>query len=152
MTNQDDIRDLCFAYTFCLDDGDFAGVGELLSNAALRPMMAGVLAVDLQGRAAIEDFYRSQVVTYSKGRPMTRHLITNQVVTLNDEGETARSRCYFTVLQRVPGFDYHIVAGGQYHDEFEKAEGKWRFTRKNIQVDHLNDIGNHFRIRTGIFA
>lgn len=149
MDDLDEIRHLCFAYTFCLDDGDFAGVGDLLEYATLRPDMAGVTAVDIQGRTAVEEFYRAQVITYSRERPMTRHLITNQVVIVDDERLTARSRCYFTVLQRPPGIDFHIVVGGQYHDRFERVDGHWRFTEKRIQVDHLNDIENHFRISAG---
>jgi hypothetical protein len=146
MNDLDEIRNLCFAYTFCLDDGDFAGVGELLKHAILRPDMAGVAGQDIQGRAAVEEFYRGQVITYSRGRPMTRHLITNQVITVDGKRRTAQSRCYFTVLQRPPGIDFHIVVGGQYHDRFERVDGTWRFTEKRIQVDHLNDIENHFRI------
>jgi hypothetical protein len=146
MTDRDDIRDLCFTYTFHLDDGDFAAVGLLLENAILRPTMPGVEGVDIGGRDAVEAFYRKQVVTYKRGRPMTRHLITNQVIVFGDNGLTARSRSYFTVLQRPPGLPFQIVVGGQYRDEFEKVDGSWRFTLKNIQVDHLNDIENHFRI------
>jgi hypothetical protein len=146
MDDRDEIRDLCFAYTFCLDDGDFAGVGNLLEHAALHPDMAGVIGDDIRGREAVEAFYRDQVITYSRDRPMTRHLITNQVIVIDDDRATATSRCYFTVLQRPPGIDFHIVVGGQYHDRFERVDGRWRFTEKRIQVDHLNDIENHFRI------
>jgi len=146
MNSKDDIRELCYLYTFLLDDGDFGGVGALLAHATLRPTMPGVAGVDITGEAAIAAFYAEQVVTYSRGRPMTRHLVTNQIITVSSEGETASSRSYFTVLQRAPGYDFHIVVGGQYQDAFECIRGEWRFTRKDIQVDHLNDIENHFRI------
>ncbi|WP_211593294.1 nuclear transport factor 2 family protein [Microbispora sp. H10836] len=146
--NMDDIEQikaLCFGYTFCLDEGDFEGVGEFLREAVLQPDMPGVEGERISGRDAIEEFYRAQVITYSRGRPMTRHLITNQVITFEGT-DAAKSRCYFTVLQRPPGADYHIVVGGQYHDRFVREDGSWRFTEKRIQVDHLNDIQNHFRI------
>jgi hypothetical protein len=146
MDDRDAIRDLCFAYTFCLDDGDFAGVGALLEHATLQPDMPGVVGEKIHGRDGVEAFYRAQVITYSRGRPMTRHLITNQVIAIDDERRTASSRCYFTVLQRPPGIGYHVVVGGQYHDEFERIGDVWRFTSKRIQVDHLNDIEHHFRI------
>lgn len=149
MSDREEIRDLCFAYTFCLDDGDFAGVGELLEHAALVPEMAGVEQRSIYGQEAVENFYRQQVILYSRGRPMTRHLITNQVIKVDPDLGTATSRCYFTVLQRPPGIEYHIVVGGQYHDRFELVDGTWRFAEKRIQVDHLNDIENHFRISAG---
>ncbi|WP_243653834.1 nuclear transport factor 2 family protein [Pseudonocardia endophytica] len=83
-------------------------------------------------------------MTYKNGDPRTRHLITNQLIEL--DGDTARSRCYFTVLQRATGHDYQIVVGGRYHDRFAKVDGSWRFTEKVIQVDHLNRIELHFAI------
>jgi len=146
MTDQDDIRDLCFTYTYHLDDGEFDAVGELLADAVLRPTMAGVVGEDIRGAEAITSFYRDQVVTYSRGRPMTRHLITNQIIRLDETGTKARSTAYFTVLQRVPGQEYHVVVGGRYNDEFVKVDGAWRFSVKNIVAEHFNDIGNHFRI------
>lgn len=146
MTDRDEIRDLCFTYTFHLDDGEFDEVGELLRHAVLRPTMAGVVGDDIVGADAVAEFYRDQVVTYSRGRPMTRHLITNQIISIDRDGLKAASRSYFTVLQRAPGLDFHVVVGGRYNDEFEKVDGSWRFTLKDIVVDHLNDIENHFRI------
>ncbi|MEO3856497.1 nuclear transport factor 2 family protein [Acrocarpospora sp. B8E8] len=144
MSEYEAIRHLTAEYTFRLDGGDFAGVGELLSDAVLRPVMAGVRGDELRGRAQIEAFYVDQVITYKRGSPMTRHLLTNQVITLN--GDEATSRCYFTVLQRPPGLPYRIVVGGQYFDRFVRRAGRWRFAEKTIQVDHLNEIEFHFRI------
>jgi hypothetical protein len=146
MSDYEAIRALTAEYTFRLDEGDFAGVGELLEHAVLRPSMVGVQGKDLHGRTEIEEFYRQQVITYKNDKPMTRHLLTNQVITLNDEATAATSRCYFTVLQRPPGQPYQIVVGGQYFDRLTKLDGAWRFAEKMIQVDHLNAIEHHFRI------
>jgi 3-phenylpropionate/cinnamic acid dioxygenase small subunit len=140
------IRQLCYRYTFLLDEGDFAGVAAMLADGALRPVMPGVAAEPIRGAAAIERFYADQVVTYRDGDPRTRHLISNQLIDLADDGLSAASRCYFTVLQRPPGRPYALVVGGQYHDRFVKVDGTWRFAEKAIQVDHLNDIEYHFRI------
>jgi len=149
MSDYEAIRALTAEYTFRLDEGDFAGVGELLEHAVLRPSMVGVHGKDLHGRTEIEEFYRQQVITYKNDKPMTRHLLTNQVITLNDgatAAAAAAARCYFTVLQRPPGLPYQIVVGGQYFDRFTKVDGAWRFAEKTIQVDHLNTIEHHFRI------
>ena len=146
MSDQDDIRDLCFQYTYHLDDGEFDDVASLLAHAVLTPTMAGVEPVEIRGEEAIAAFYRDQVVTYSRGRPMTRHLITNQIIRVDETATRARSKAYFTVLQRVPGQEYHVVVGGRYHDEFEKVDGRWRFVAKNIETEHFNDIHNHFHI------
>lgn len=140
------IRTLSYTYTFLLDDGDFAAVGELLADAVLQPAMPGVLGDEIRGREAVENFYRSQVVTYKNGRPMTRHLITNQAIDLDAANSTATARCYFTVLQRPPQLPYQIVVGGQYFDRFVKIGDEWRFAAKTIHVEHLNEIKHHFRI------
>lgn len=139
------IQALCFRYTFALDDGDFAEVGRLLGRGVLRPAMPGVAAEPYRGAAEIEGFYRDQVITY-RGSPRTRHLITNQLIEVEEPAGTARSRCYFTVLQRAPGHDYEIVVGGQYFDVFALSGEGWHFTEKTIQVDHLNRIERHFKI------
>jgi 3-phenylpropionate/cinnamic acid dioxygenase small subunit len=146
MSDYESIRNLSYRYALLLDEGDFAGVADLLAGGALVPMMAGVGSEPITGREAIERFYADQVVTYRDGDPRTRHLISNQLIELADDGLTASSRCYFTVLQRPPRQPFQIVVGGQYHDRFDKVGGAWRFALKGIQVDHLNDIGLHFKI------
>jgi hypothetical protein len=146
VTDHDELRELSYRYTFALDDGDFAAVARILEHAVLRPDMPGVAGEPVSGRAALEEFYHSQVVVDSRGRPMTRHLITNQVIELADDRLTATSRSYFTVLQRPAGEPYQIVVGGQYHDTFDRVDGRWRFSSKRIQVEHLNAIEHHFRI------
>ena len=142
----EEIRNLSYRYTFLLDAGDFRAVGELLAEATLQPIMAGVRGEELRGSEAIEEFYSGQVVTYRDGDPRTRHLITNQLIELDSGGLNASSRCYFTVLQRPPKLPYQIVVGGQYYDRFKKVDGAWRFVMKAIQVDHLNEIQHHFLI------
>ncbi len=140
------IRALCYRYTFALDEGDFRTVAAILGDGVLRPSMPGVVGEPIDGPEEIERFYAEQVVTYKNGDPRTRHLISNQLIELAEDGLSASSRCYFTVLQRAPGHEYQIVVGGQYHDRFRKTGGVWRFTEKTIQVDHLNRIELHFRI------
>lgn len=143
---RDQIRALCYRYTFALDRGDFATVAELLAHAGLRPSMPGVVGEPIRGAAAIQRFYTDQVVTYRDGDPRTRHLITNQVVEFGADGRTAESHCCFTVLQRAPGHDFQVVVGGRYHDRFERVGDQWRFVEKAIHVDHLNQIELHFKI------
>lgn len=147
---RDEIRALCHRYTFALDGGDFATVGELLGAGGLRPSMPGVVGELIVGAEAIVQFYTDQVVTYRDGDPRTRHLITNEVIDIADSGRTAESHCYFTVLQRAPHHDYQLVVGGRYHDRFERVDGRWRFVEKTIHVDHLNKIELHFQIANAL--
>jgi ketosteroid isomerase-like protein len=139
------IRKLSFTYAWLLDDCDFSGVADLLANGALRAVAAGMRAEPIRGREAIERFYATQVVTY-KGKPLTRHVITNQVIDMDEGGDSAAARSYFTVLQAPPRLPYQVVIGGRYHDRFARSDGIWRFAEKAIHVDYLNDVSHHFRV------
>ena len=144
-SDQDQIRALTYEYTFRLDGGDFAGLGELLGDGLLRMSAQGMAEKEIRGAKAIERFYTGQVVTHD-GDPRTRHLITNHVVRVADDGASARGHCYFTVLMKPPREPIQTVVCGRYFDRFERAEESWRFAEKTIQVDYLTAIEKHFRI------
>lgn len=139
------IRALTFEYAFRLDRGDFGGVAELLASGQLRMAAAGMDGESIYGAAAIESFYAEQVVTYD-GDPRTRHLITNHSIELTADGDGARGRSYFTVLQAVPRQPIQTVVCGHYRDRFERGPEGWHFAEKVIQVDFLGPIGDHFKI------
>lgn len=144
-TDQEQIRALTYEYTFRLDGGDFGGVGELLGAGRLRMSAAGMDEEEIVGSEAIERFYAGQVVTHD-GDPRTRHLITNHVVRVAEDGASARGHCYFTVLMKPPREPIQTVVCGRYFDRFERAERSWRFAEKTIRVDYLTAIDKHFRI------
>ncbi|MBS1677550.1 MAG: nuclear transport factor 2 family protein [Actinobacteria bacterium] len=145
MSDHEAIRALTYEYTFRLDRGDFAGVAALLAEADLRMAAAGMNAEPIRGATAVESFYAKQVVTYDDD-PRTRHLITNHVVDIAPDGESATGRCYFTVLQATPSQPIQIVVCGRYADSFARTDKGWTFTEKVIEVDYLTAIGDHFKI------
>ena len=145
MSDPEASRARTYEYTFRLDRGDFAGVAELLAEADLRMAAAGMNAEPVRGATAVERFYTEQVVTYD-GDPRTRHLITNHVVDLAPDGESATGRCYFTVLQAAPKQPIQTVVCGRYSDSFVRTGKGWRFAEKVIEVDYLTAIGDHFKI------
>lgn len=139
------IRALTYEYTFRLDRGDFSGVAELLAPGTLRMESAGMDDRPIRGAAEIQAFYRDQVVTYD-GDPRTRHLITNHVVDLAEDGGSARAESYFTVLQAVPRRPIGIVVCGRYRDRFQQVDGDWQFAEKVIRPEYFNSIGDHFTV------
>lgn len=146
-SDEEQIRALTCEYTFRLDGGDFAGVGELLGGGALRMSAAGMDDSEIVGAAAIERFYTDQVITHD-GDPRTRHVVSNHVVRVASDGAAASGHCYFTVLMKPPGEPIQTIVCGRYFDSFEAADGGWRFTGKTIRVDYLSGIEKHFRIGT----
>jgi 3-phenylpropionate/cinnamic acid dioxygenase small subunit len=65
----------------------------------------------------------------------SRHLITNLTVAIEPDGQSASSRCYWTVLLAEPGGTLGISLSGQYFDTFVKDKGAWRFSDRLITTD-----------------
>lgn len=140
------IRNLSYAYTRCLDNGDWTEVAAILGDATLRAVSSGMSGAEVRGAPEIERFYREQVVVDSLGRPRTRHLVTNHSIELDPTGTRARGDSYFTVLQKPAGKSLQIVVTGRYEDEFACANGEWRFVSKTIHADYFGEIRHHFLI------
>jgi hypothetical protein len=118
------IERLIYTYAELVDAGDFGGVGDLLADATF--IGAGVPVV---GRDAIAEGFAETVIRYADGTPGTKHLITNIVIDLAEDGGSASSRCYFTALQALPGLPLQPIASGRYRDRFALGDGCWHFNR-----------------------
>lgn len=66
------IENLIASYAELVDDGDFAGVGVLLTDATFTGAAGSVT-----GRGAIEELLRDNVIVYDDGTPRTKHVTTN---------------------------------------------------------------------------
>ncbi|KXU33803.1 hypothetical protein A0J57_03955 [Sphingobium sp. 22B] len=147
------IRQLSYEYSYLLDAGDFAGLGELLRHGRMCVTWLGVQGPWFTGAKEVEQFYRREVSTYDaagrlvlpehRGDPLTRHVISNHSIHL--DGNKGSGISYYTVYQRPPGQAYQIVLAGRYEDRFEKMDGVWHFMEKNIVAEYLNDVGYHAR-------
>ena len=134
------IENLIATYAERVDDGDFAGVAELLADATF----AGG-AGSASGRDAIEKMLRESLIVYDDGTPRTKHVTTNVVIEVDAEAGTAVSRSYFTVLQALPGLALQPIVSGRYQDRFERPEGDWRFVERRVQTDLVGDVSRHLR-------
>jgi 3-phenylpropionate/cinnamic acid dioxygenase small subunit len=95
------IERLIATYAELVDDGDFAAVGRLLSDATFTGSAGSVT-----GRDAIEEMLRDNAIVYDDGTPRTQHITTNLSVEVDEDEGTAVSRSYFTVLQALPDLLY----------------------------------------------
>ncbi len=140
MTADDEaVRALVIAYAERLDAGDLDGVAALFDDAVVRSARSGGA---LHGRDAVRRMYEP-VILYEDGTPRTKHVLANLEVTV--EGDTASSRCTFTVFQAaVPGRLAPSLTG-RYLDRFERSEGRWRFVERVIAADLLGDLSGHMR-------
>ena len=134
------IPNLLYRYAEAFDDGDLEGAARLFDRGWL---CAGGKRVS--GVSAIVEMWRSWVVLYD-GKPSTRHLTTNPIIELAEDGQSASCRSQWTVIQAAAGFALQIVASGRYHDRFALTDGEWHFTERAYgQVDLVGDTSAHMR-------
>jgi hypothetical protein len=113
---------------------------ELLADATFTGGSGSVT-----GRDAIEQVLRDDVIVYDDGTPRTKHVTTNVAIELHDEAGSAVSRAYFTVFQALPELALQPIVSGQYHDRFERRDGRWRFVERTVQTDLVGDVSHHLR-------
>ena len=87
--------------------------------------------------------YHASTRLYENGTPLTKHVTTNLLIEVADDGATATCRSYYTVLQKTEGAPLQPIIAGRYHDEFAKRDGQWRFTRRHMIVDLIGDLSRH---------
>jgi len=132
------IPNLLYTYAMRFDDGDFDGAAALFDRGSV--IAGGQL---IAGRDGILAMWRKWVKTYD-GKPLTRHLTTNPIIDLGEDGATAACQSQWTVIQAAPGFPLQIVASGRYRDSFACDAAGWHFTsREYVQTDLVGDSSAH---------
>ncbi len=135
------VTKLIHTYAERIDAGDFSGVADLFADATLSFEGFGDA---VSGREAVERLYVRSTRRYEDGTPKTKHVMTNVMVDVADDGLTAASRSYFTVLQAVPGeLALQPVIAGRYRHTFEHVGGRWRVATMHVIIDLTGDLGHH---------
>lgn len=139
MTPERSIENLIATYAFLVDDGDFAGLAELLVDA--RFTLNGTTVE----RGGIESFARQTLQVHHDGTPRTRHVTTNLIIEVDENGSLATARSYYTVFQALSDFPLQPIASGRYRDRFEKRNGKWCFVERDVTTYLVGDLSRHVR-------
>ena len=132
------IENLIGRYAELVDDGDFAGVGELFAAATFHGRDA-----DSAGSDAVTGMLRDQVRLYPNGTPLTRHVTTNLIVEVDEEAGTARARSAVTIFQATPELPLQAIAAGRYADGFRRVDGAWRFSSRRVSFQLAGDLSHH---------
>ncbi|MFF4739886.1 nuclear transport factor 2 family protein [Streptomyces sp. NPDC001262] len=134
------VENLIARYAELVDDGDFAGLGALLAGAAFTGSGEPVIGGD-----AIEKMFRDTLIVYADCTPRTQHVTTNVAIEVDEQAGTAVSRSYVTVLQALPELPLQPIAGGRYHDRFERRDGQWHFVERRVRITLVGDVSRHLR-------
>ncbi len=134
-----DIPNLLYLYAELIDGARFDEAAALFDHA--RIVANGH---EIRGRAAIAGMWSQWIKLYECGTPRTRHIITNPIIHLAEDGQSATCRSQWTVLQSAPGFPLQLVATGRYHDRFALLDGVWAFTERDYaRTDLAGDSSAH---------
>ena len=135
------ITQLLYRYAEAIDQGQLEQAAAMFGHARIHTGAAEPL--DAGGLLAL---WRRLIIVYPCGTPRTRHLISNPIIDVADDGQTASARSCYTVLQAVDGLTPQVIISGRYLDRFEYMAGAWCFVERDYrQVDFAGDLSHHLR-------
>jgi hypothetical protein len=125
-------------YRYCelFDTGQFEAFAEQFRH--------GRWFVAEPGRQGALDWINAHVLTYD-GLPCTKHVTTNLIVDVADDGARADASSYVTVFQALPDFPLQPIVSARYRDRFEQVDGEWRWIERAVIVDLRGDASHHVR-------
>jgi 3-phenylpropionate/cinnamic acid dioxygenase small subunit len=141
MLAETQITNLLYRYAECIDAGDLAGAAALFEHARIRIGGPDTDTIDADRLLGI---WRSLIVLHPDGTPRTKHVTTNPIIEIDEGAGTASCRSYYTVLQQTDELPLQTIVTGRYHDRFERADGRWRFSYRDLTlIDMVGDVTRH---------
>lgn len=140
MNHEARIANLLYIYAERMDAGDLDGTAALFTHALIMTGGQDEPVGHLELRKSWEKF----VKIYPCGTPRTKHVVTNPIIEVSEDGETATARSYYTVLQAAEDLPLQAIAAGRYHDRFARINGEWHFTFRDYSLlDLVGDVSAH---------
>jgi ketosteroid isomerase-like protein len=141
MEDSREIENLIYLYAERIDAGDLQGVAELFRDAEI---FSTAHNMRRSGFDEVLEMYRQSCRLYQPaGTPLTKHLTTNVIIDLDQDGNGASARSYYTVIQATDTFPLQPVISGKYLDRFRKQDGRWQFAKREMLVDLIGDCSAH---------
>jgi hypothetical protein len=132
--------ELLARYAELIDAGDFDGVGRLFARGRIVDDRGRDLA---SGQESVAQLYRSTTRRFEDGTPKTKHLTTNVIEHLDEQGTRAEVRSYFVVFQKVGDGPLQPIAAGRYHDQLVRSSEGWHFDERRMIPEMFGDVSNH---------
>ena len=136
-----EITNLVYRYAELMDAGELESAAELFSHARIKTQG------DLMDHLQLLAQWQKVVKIYPCGTPLSKHVITNPIVTVDEARDKATCRSCYTVLQATASLPLQVIAAGRYHDEFERENSVWRFSfRDYSMLDLKGDLSHHLTL------
>ncbi len=141
MEDSRQIENLIYTYAERIDNGDLEGVAELFRNARI---VSPTHNVTCAGYDDVLKMYQLSCRLYeTTGTPRTKHLTTNVIVEIHENGESASARSYYTVIQSTDSLPLQPIISGKYRDQFRRHNSAWVFSEREMIVDLIGDCSAH---------
>lgn len=141
MSDREQLLSLLNRYSFAIDSGDLDGFVALYEKGEW--YVEG--SPPNKGAKEVFDNVVSNAIIYEDGTPKTRHVNTNIELSIDEVAGTAKGERYVTVLQQTGTLPLQAIFSGHYHDEFQKENGSWRFSRTVVRNPLVGDTSHHLR-------
>ena len=135
MDSEKEILHLMNEYCFAIDSGDLATFGRLFAHAQW------IAEGKKPGKESANN-----LIIYSDGTPRTKHMMSNIDLEIDEINARAVAHCYVTVWQQTDDFLLQAIFAGDYFDEFEQVEGKWRFSKRELRHSLIGDMSAHLKV------
>lgn len=133
------IRNLIYAYSEAVDEGNFEAVGALFSRGSLTFSPGGRV---LHGASEITEFYKYAIrIDPETGTPRTVHRVYNVHILQN--GDEWQSRARYEVLLCPEQAEPRLIAVGRYFDSFRVDQDECFFRARKVLNEFLDDAGEH---------
>ena len=141
-----EITELLYRYAELIDAGDFDGVGKLLGRGNF---------MGVAGAEAIAALFAKTTRRFPEhgNTPRTRHLVLNPIVEL--DGDTARARSTFCVVQQTETVPLQPIVVGRYFDRFARDADDpdgWYFTERRVEIQMMGDVSAHLMVDPRAFG
>jgi len=143
ITDKLEITELLYRYAELIDAGDFDGVGALLGRGNF---------MGVAGAHAIAGLFGATTRRFPEhgNRTGTRHLVLNPIVEI--DGDAARARSTFCVVQQTDTVALQPIVVGRYADAFARDEQGWHFIERRADVEMIGDVSDHLLIDPRTFG
>ena len=140
------ITNLLATYAECIDTGELDRAARLFAHAEIK-VGIGPAGANLIDSEALLKVWQDNIILHTDGTPRTKHVITNASIDVDEAGDVATCRSYYTVFQQLEGFPLQPIIAGRYHDTFVRVGDTWRWSfRDYTLVDLVGDLSRHLRM------